>query len=83
MKRRLVEVLANYEPGSQDWSWRSEFRWLEENHRTQLQELMWSMRQFGQKTPIDLGPDCRIWDGHHRLWAAVQLGWDEVDVNYM
>lgn len=30
--------------------------------------------------PIHLGPDGRVWDGHHRIVAAMRLGFDQLPV---
>lgn len=52
-----------------------------------MKELSWkfveSMEEFGQLAPIILEGEEGEWtqsNGHHRLWAAVALGWDTIDV---
>lgn len=79
----LTMFLAYTEPGDQDWSWRSQFKWLEENHHDKLRRVYWSMHAEGQHEAVKVGPDQRLWDGHHRVWAAVALGWKEILVDYI
>lgn len=82
-RETLSMLLAYTEPGDQDWSWRTQFHWLEEHHYMQLHHLFWDMKYNGQQKPIIVGPDSRLWDGHHRLWCAVALQWSELDVDFV
>jgi hypothetical protein len=79
MRQKLKDIFATIEPGDNDWSWRSQFLWLEKNRAAQLCDLTWSMFRQGQKEPILIGDDERLWDGHHRLYVAYGLGWDEIE----
>jgi len=39
------------------------------------------LREVGAITqPVCLGGDGRVWDGHHRIVAAIRLGFDEIPV---
>jgi len=75
----LEHLMAAYKPGD-EWSWESEFDFLEEVHGQYMDELALSIQEHGVLTPIHLGYDGRVWDGHHRLYAAYQLGIPEVPV---
>ena len=77
---RLVNFLAFTEPGDQDWSWRSQFKWLEEHHHAKLLALLEDIWLEGQKVPVLVGDDFRVWDGHHRIYCLVDLGYDTIKV---
>lgn len=77
----LATFLAWTEPGDDDWSWRSQFKWLEKNHLQELMELRQNLAMRGQKFPIYVGEDGRLWNGHHRVWCAVDLGWPSIKVD--
>lgn len=77
----VYQVLAFTEPGDRDWSWKSQFEWLEEHHQSALNLLMVDLSLNGQKFPLYIGDDGRLWDGHHRLWCAVHLGWPTIRVD--
>lgn len=74
---RLTQVLAEYEDGN-DTGWPVEFAWLWMNHAEQMVELIQDVIKNGIQEPILLGPDGSIWDGHHRIAAAVALGLDTI-----
>ena len=70
----IEEVLRTYTPGSYDWSWEEEFNDLETRDFDYLQELIEDIRENGQKDPILLGDDGRVWEGHHRILVLQTLG---------
>jgi len=72
-------ILAHYQDGN-EVGWEEEFRYLIVSHGREISELMFQIRKDGIKEPILLGPDRRIWDGHHRLLCARVLGIKEVPV---
>ena len=76
----MPRVLAEVEPGDQDWSWRSQFKWLEEANWLKLRELLVNITEKGLDKPLLVGPDGRLWDGHHRLWVLYQLNYRYVPV---
>jgi hypothetical protein len=82
----LAEFLAWTEPGDRDWSWNSQFRYLQDpdnGHTDRLREIFWSLTYDGQKEPVQVGPDSRLWDGHHRVWALVASGARTIRVDYV
>jgi ParB-like chromosome segregation protein Spo0J len=42
-----------------------------------------SIEKTGIREPILLGNDGRVWDGHHRITAAHQLGIEEVPIKHV
>lgn len=82
----LAEFLAWTEPGDRDWSWNSQFRYLQDpdnGHTDRLREIFWSLTYDGQREPVQVGPDSRLWDGHHRVWALVALSAPTIRVEYV
>ena len=93
---KLVDLLAQYRPGSfgADWTWDDEYAYLNgevlndgtddsgwAKLRKDYQEnLVRDIRVNGIAEPVCLGNDGRVWDGHHRVCAAIQLDIDEVPV---
>jgi hypothetical protein len=75
----LADVLRDYQDGDEH-GWDTEFQWLRENDAERLRLLTDSIRREGIKQPIVLGPDGRVWDGHHRLCVAGTLGITSVPV---
>lgn len=78
----LYELINNYRPGSNDWDWTSEYLDLISRDWAKIDSLMVSISEEGIKTPVLLGPDGRVWDGHHRIVAALCLGITEIPVEY-
>jgi hypothetical protein len=83
-----MDFLAQVRVGSHDppWSWQDEFDQLVAN----LVDPVWwkpglfeELRRDGQREPVQVGPDGRCWDGHHRVVAAMYLGWAAVLVEYL
>lgn len=68
----VADVLAQYEPGD-PWTWAEEFAHIWTNHATYMVGLVANVSVYGIHTPILLGNDGRLWDGHHRLAIAVAL----------
>lgn len=75
----LSAILAVYRDGDER-GWVNEFNLLEETHGPKLDMLKTSIQEDGIREPIVLGPDGRVWDGHHRLCAAESLGIEKVPV---
>ncbi len=78
-RMRTAFVLAQYRDGD-EMGWPAEFAWLDLHQGQVLWTLAVDIRANGMQTPIRLGNDGRVWDGHHRLRVAVILGLDEVPV---
>lgn len=71
----VSDVLAHYEDGNAA-GWPAEFAWLWMEQPGQMVELIQDIITNGIQQPILLGMDGSIWDGHHRIAAAVALGLD-------
>lgn len=77
---RLDHLLGTFTVGSGDWAWQDEYDKLyERDYQRQLTE---KIRVNGITEPILLGSDGRVWDGHHRICAAMHLGLDTVPVEF-
>ncbi|HYH51621.1 MAG TPA: hypothetical protein VEG38_18925 [Acidimicrobiia bacterium] len=78
-----LRVLTDWTPGSKDqpWTWEDEARDLHErvclccnqpgHYQRQLEA---HVAEHGITQGICLGSDGRVWDGHHRVVAAIRLG---------
>jgi hypothetical protein len=77
----LTELFRDYRDGDEQ-GWDVEFEWLWECHAGRLMMLLDSIEANGILKPITLGPDGRVWDGHHRLCVAWKLGLDRVPVEH-
>lgn len=80
--RHLIE---EYRPGSvldPDWRWPHEMQFLMRRDQLYVALLTEDIKRNGMHTPILLGDDGRVWDGHHRIAAAMlSFAW-EVPVEY-
>jgi hypothetical protein len=78
------ELLRDVRVGSADWTWSEEFQLLTHDpaHAEKTAELIADLSQNGMREPIVLGGDGRLWDGHHRVVAAIHLGWKYVPATY-
>jgi hypothetical protein len=75
-----TEVMATVGPGDgQAWVDELHFLWTTLRHR--VLDVLNSVLAEGFREPIVLGPDGRLWDGHHRLAVALALDL-EVPVTY-
>lgn len=75
----LTDLFANFLDGDER-GWAAEFDFLRRDHASRIDDLAASIRQDGITTPIVLGNDGRVWDGHHRLCVAEALGLAQVPV---
>jgi hypothetical protein len=75
--KALKEVFI---PGSGEWTWEQEFSSLWDAEGPYMLGLMESIKVKGIQTPILLGADGRVWDGHRRLTVATSLDLDMVPV---
>lgn len=80
----LAELLQTYIPGSHDfnWTWDQERQDLWRRDSVGLYKLISDIEVNGIKDPILLGNDGRVWDGHHRVVAAIYLKMNEVPVKF-
>jgi hypothetical protein len=65
------EVVRRWSPGSADWSWAQEFADLLRTRPDEMADLVLDVGRRGVQEPILLGDDDRVWDGHHRIFAAL------------
>jgi hypothetical protein len=77
----LADLLRDYRDGDEH-GWPMEFHLLRGTHWAHLRHLMESIKEHGIQTPILLGNDSRVWDGHHRLCVADMLGLADVPVRH-
>lgn len=79
---RIEKFLVSVEPGDQDWSWswKSQFAWIRQYHNDRLIALLEDIQKNGLKKPLLIGPDGRLWDGHHRILCLYLLMYDYVPV---
>lgn len=77
----LADLLRDYRDGDEH-GWDTEFAYLRRNHADRLRRLNHSVAVEGIREPILLGNDGRVWDGHHRLCSAHDLGLATVPVTY-
>lgn len=73
----LATILTYWRPGSHDWTWREEFNDLMTRHKgvTDAVRARVESEGFGfidHVSPILLGSDGRVWDGHHRICIAME-----------
>lgn len=79
----LMDLLRDYRDGDVlPGGWSEEFDWLRQEHAEDLAALAESIREHGIRTPILLGRDGRVWDGHHRLCVAYDLGITSIPVEH-
>ena len=80
---RLSTLLALWRPGSHDWSWQEEAYDLRLRVPAKLDALRASMAYEGVREPVVLGHDGRVWDGHHRIVAAIEAHRDHLPVEFV
>jgi hypothetical protein len=76
----LTDVLELFQDGDEH-GWDQEFAYLA-TRWDEMEPLIDSIRRDGIRNPIHLGNDGRIWDGHHRIYAAHLLGIEAIPVTY-
>ena len=78
VRKPLGQILTFWRPGSHDdgWTWEDEYGSLVGLPETE--RVRNRLRQLGPSAdcaaPVLLGPDGRVWDGHHRIVIAIQEG---------
>jgi ParB-like chromosome segregation protein Spo0J len=75
----IETVLAEYRDGDEH-GWDTEFEYLETHHGERIAALRASIAEEGMREPVLLGSDGRVWDGHHRLCVANELGMKMIPV---
>lgn len=79
----LDRLLTEVKPGSHDddWTWQQEHDdlWFGPHADTHgMDRLASSLQEIGQQNPVLIGDDGRLWDGPHRVAAAMRLGFATV-----
>lgn len=77
----LALLLTEFRDGDEH-GWDVEFEYLRTHHGSKIRDLIGSVLRTGIRRPILIGDDGRVWDGHHRLYAAHTLGFKQVPVEY-
>lgn len=72
-------VIAEFKDGD-EVGWDVEFAFLRSEHKERLAEIRFTAWHEGIREPIQLGNDGRVWEGHHRLCVAIDLGLGSVPV---
>ncbi|QIG59011.1 ParB-like nuclease domain protein [Microbacterium phage Fransoyer] len=73
----VAQIIAFWRPGSGDWSWAEEMARLADDPRTHDVAARVRAEGFGfvdDISPVLLGSDGRVWDGHHRICLAIADG---------
>lgn len=71
----LAHIVTFWRPGSQDWSWAEEYADLLADPVTErVRERVDSegIAFADAHSPVLLGNDGRVWDGHHRIVIAIE-----------
>jgi hypothetical protein len=74
-------AVLQYKDGDEH-GWEAEFAYLREVHSDRLAALREDIGKNGIREPVVIGPDGRIWDGHHRLCIADELGMSTIPVRF-
>lgn len=74
-RQRLTyaQLTSIWNVGSGEWTWPEEMRRLSSPtgpHYQNFIEVFRDISVHGIKEPVLLGPDRRVWDGHHRIVIA-------------
>lgn len=74
---KTTDLLSNFKDGNET-GWSAEFEWLWRFQSAHLFKLVRDIAVNGIQNPVLLGNDGRVWDGHHRIAAAVALGLEDI-----
>lgn len=76
-------ITSAWIPGSfdQPWSWGDEIVDILGRDREAQDALEADIAEHGIREGVHLGPDMRVWDGHHRIVAAMCLGIKEIPIS--
>lgn len=77
----IATITSRYRDGDEH-GWETEFALVRREFPEALAGLMASIQEDGQREPVLLGSDGRVWDGHKRLTALTDLGTGIVVVQY-
>jgi len=74
-----MAVAEVFRPGSGDWDWSQELEDVK-GLGNGFEELVEDVQLNGVKEPVLLGADGRVWDGHHRILAAIACDLETIPV---
>lgn len=77
VRKPLAQIVTFWRPGSHDWTWAEEYVDLIDSDVTARIRDRIERDGFGfadDTSPVTLGPDGRVWDGHHRIVLAIEDG---------
>ena len=77
VEKPLAQIVAFWRPGSADWSWAEECSDLRDDPVTIAVRTRVDREGIGfadHHSPVLLGTDGRVWDGHHRICIALERG---------
>lgn len=80
----VAQIITFWCPGSHDWTWAEEYRDLIDKQETREIAHAIDRAGFGfadSDTPVMLGNDGRVWDGHHRIVLAISRGESHLNVD--
>lgn len=77
----IETIFTEWEDGD-GIGWDASAEWLEEHDWNNTHTLKRDIEQNGITTPVLLGDDGRVWDGHHRIYCAWVLGIKMIPVTY-
>ena len=66
-----------------EWTWDHEFSHLLHLNENYLYDVVDSLAEYGQLEPVEVGPEGRVWDGHHRVVAWMLLTHIREDIQVM
>ena len=67
------QLMGWFRPG-EPHDWETELNWIWSRDRAHTLKLMDRILLVGSiQVPVLLGPDRRVWDGHHRIAIALAL----------
>jgi hypothetical protein len=66
----------------EEHGWPTEFEWLRQRDGESIRQIIGSVLRLGIQRPVLIGSDGRLWDGHHRVYAAWALGFTHIPVEY-
>lgn len=83
VSKPLARIVTFWRPGSKDWSWAEEY--ADVMARPETKAIYERVDSEGidfadHVTPVLLGSDWRVWDGHHRICIAIQRGYPNLMV---
>lgn len=84
----LGDIFELWRPGSGDWTWGDEAADIIRVDGAAFAEMVERMALYGLREPTDdeepicLGDDGRVWEGHHRLIAALLCGIEHAPVTF-